>query len=114
MSFFVYFYQSAEVPGKPGTPVVSDIGATTATVTWTPPQSDGGSRITGYIVEMKETMSTRWVKSTKESFELTHLTVENLTEGREYEFRVSACNMAGTGQPSDLSKTFKAKPPYGK
>ena len=83
-------------------------------MTWTPPQSDGGSPITGYVVEMKETVSTRWTKATREPIEHTTLTVESLTTGREYEFRVCAVNMAGTGQPSDMSKTFKAKPAYGK
>ena len=63
---------------------------------------------------MKETVSTRWTKATREPIEHTTLTVESLTTGREYEFRVSAVNMAGTGQPSDTSKTFKAKPAYGK
>ena len=65
-------------------------------------------------MEMKETVSTRWTKATHEPIEHTTLTVGSLTTGREYEFRVSAVNMAGTGQPSDVSKTFNAKPSYGK
>ena len=43
-----------DVPGAPGIPEVSDILADSMTVSWTPPTNDGGSPITGYTVEKRE------------------------------------------------------------
>ncbi len=84
------------------------------TLTWTPPDSDNGSPITGYIVEKRDRMSTRWTKVTRETVtELTY-TVTGLNEGNEYDFRVSAENKAGVGEPSQPSKSTIAKPPYDK
>ena len=84
------------------------------TVTWTPPDFNGGSEITGYIIEKKEADKTRWVKVNKEP--ITELTfhVKDLNEGTEYEFRVYAINKAGTSKPSEPSSPTKAKAPYGK
>ena len=41
-------------PGKHGTPDVSNLTAETCDLTWLAPDSDGGSRITCYMVEMRE------------------------------------------------------------
>ena len=45
----------------PGEPSISNIGAKSVTVSWTPPSSDEGSPITGYIVKRADRFSTRWV-----------------------------------------------------
>ena len=83
------------------------------TVTWSPPESDGGSPITGYILEMRDTSSTRWVKVSRESITETTFKVKDLNEGTQYEFRVTAENKAGLGKPSDVSKAWIAKSKYG-
>ena len=41
-------------------------------------------------------------------------TVMELKTGSEYQFRVSAENVAGVGEPSQASDAKVAKPPYGK
>ena len=84
------------------------------TVSWEPPKSDGGSRITGYHIEKKESSSSRWVRVTKDTVSDTTHRVTGLMEGSDYEFRVCAVNKAGVGQPSGASEKRKAKPPYGK
>lgn len=51
-----------DVPGKPGTPHVTDITKDTATIAWQPPDTDGGAPIDNYIIEMRQSGETRWTK----------------------------------------------------
>lgn len=44
-----------DVPGVPKNGRVLDIGNDCATVQWDAPSDDGGSAITGYVIEKKET-----------------------------------------------------------
>ena len=83
------------------------------TLNWDIPKSDGGSRITGYHIEKKESMSARWIRVTTDTVSDTTFRVTKLKEGSDYEFRVSAVNKAGTGAPSNASEKRKAKAPYG-
>ena len=103
-----------DVPGPPERPSTSDIDSTRITVTWSPPSVDGGSPVTGYILERKEKTSTRWTKVNKEPVSETTLKVKDLIEGNEYEFHVAAVNKAGTGPFSEPSEPRITKPPYGK
>ena len=103
-----------DVPGAPGKPKASDIGATEMTVSWAVPESDGGAPIKGYILERKEVTSTRWVRVNKELHESTILKVTDLREKSEYKFCVMAENKAGVGPASEPSDVYMAKSPYGK
>ncbi len=105
---------STDVPDAPSKPRISNVLATSATVSWAPPASDGGSPVTSYIIEKREDGRGRWTKCNKFDVDDTNFKVTDLNEGHEYEFRVSAVNKAGTGKPSATSETIKAKPPYGK
>ena len=99
------------VPGVPTSPTVTDVTGNSMTLSWSPPSSDGGSPITGYIIEKQEPFSTRWTQVDK--FTGTSGTIGGLREGNEYQFRVIAINKAGNGKPSSASKPTVAKPPYG-
>lgn len=81
---------------------------------WTEPVSDGGSPITGYIIEMKDKYSPLWEKAVETTSPTPKATVTGLIEGNEYQFRVIALNAAGPSQASDASKIFTAKPRYCK
>ena len=83
------------------------------TVSWSPPESDGGSKITGYTLEVKQDFSSRWNKIATSVIE-TSYNVTLLTTGSEYQFRVAAENRAGLGKFSKPSETVVAKPPYGR
>jgi len=104
----------ADKPGPPEAPTVSDITKTGCVVTWQPPKEDGGSPVTGYHVERCLAKSDRWLKISKGSVAELKFTVNDLVEGNEYQFRVSAENKVGVGLPSSPSPPFAAKDPFSK
>ena len=71
--------------------------------------NDGGSPVTGYVIEKREKGSPRWIKAAETIGPDCKGKVDNLDEGVEYEFRVRAVNEAGPGEPSDTSKPVTAK-----
>lgn len=102
-----------EVPDAPDQPTVTEVTKDSALVTWNKP-NDGGKPITNYILEKRETMSKRWARVTKEPIHpYTKFRVPDLLEGCQYEFRVSAENEIGIGDPSPPSKPVFAKDPIG-
>ena len=95
----------ATVPGAP-TGVTSTGGpGTTATISWTPPASNGGSPITLYTVTSSPDNLTATATGTS-------TTLTGFTYGTEYTFTVTATNSAGTGPASDSSNpgTFVTYP----
>lgn len=66
---------------------------------WNPPRDDGGSPITNYIVESRQTDKEEWVKL---SATVKHTTFKacKLTGLKEYIFRISAENQYGIGEPA--------------
>lgn len=103
---------AASPPGPPGLPSISDVKQTSVTLSWTPSESDGGSKIIGYIVEKKD--MGRWVKVNRSPVRETTMVVTDLVEKNEYEFRVMAENKVGVGEPSAPSSRVVAKLPFGK
>ncbi|PIK60955.1 putative titin [Apostichopus japonicus] len=101
-----------DVPYAPGKPEVSEIDVTQATLTWSPPEFDGGSEITNYIIEKTEVGRKRWTKVNKKPVKEPTFKVTDLIEGNEYQFRIIAENAAGQSKPSEPSDVIKAKPPY--
>lgn len=79
------------------------------TLGWKKPISDGGSHITSYILEQSEGEE-KW-KLLEKGKNMYH-TVGELTEGKEYSFRVKALNESGEGPLSEL--TIVAKDQIGK
>lgn len=102
-------------PSAPEAPLIDEIFATTCRVQWSPPASDGGTPITGYIVERHLQGASRWSKVTKQPInpDTTHVIAEDLVEGSEYEFRVIACNKVAQSEPSAPSRMIVAKNPFG-
>lgn len=95
-------------PGAPGTPEATDWDKDHIDLRWTPPANDGGSPITGYIIEKKEEGTNRWVKAGEAGLDCKG-TAGDLDEGQKYQFRVRAVNAAGPGEASDASKSITAK-----
>lgn len=76
---------------------------------WRKPISDGGSYVTAYILEQSEGEE-KW-KQIMKGKNTSH-TIGELTEGKEYLFRVKALNESGEGPPTEL--TVVAKDQFGK
>ena len=100
-------------PEKPGAPVPTDWDKDHVDLEWTPPKRDGGSPITGYIIEKRPKFGS-WEKAAEIVGNQTSGRVPDLTEGQEYEFRVIAVNKGGPGEPSEASLPIVAKARYRK
>ena len=101
----------------PGPPIDVEVGEVTkdsAVVTWKAPEDDGGSPITGYVVERSLAASARWLRVNKQAVAELKLKVEELVEDNEYIFRVIAENKVGPGEPSQPSKPVMARYPWRK
>jgi hypothetical protein len=87
-------------PTVPGAPTIGTAtkGNAQATVTFTPPASNGGSAITGYTV----TSSPGNITGTGTA---SPITVTGLTNGTSYTFTVTATNAIGTGPASAASNS---------
>ncbi|MFP5347593.1 MAG: fibronectin type III domain-containing protein [Actinomycetes bacterium] len=91
------------VKTAPSAPLIgsASAGRAAATVTWAPPTTDGGSKITGYVVTVTPATGKAVTKSASAS--ATSLTVTGLTPGTSYTFSVAARNTVGTGPKSASS-----------
>ena len=96
-----------EKPSRPLHPVLEDIGTNSASLTWQPPLRDGGSPISNYVIQARETTRSRWKQISSLPVPQTLYTVTNLNEGSEYEFRVIAENRAGL-----MSNSSKVSQPF--
>lgn len=79
---------------------VANVTKDSVTIAWTRPEYDGGSRVTGYLIDALEKGQTKWVKCATVRT-LTH-TIKSLREGAEYFFRVRAENHAGLSEPKEM------------
>ena len=89
------------VPGKPA--VTPSAGNTEINVSWT--IDTGGSAITGYTLQYKESSVAGWaaadVTEVNPANDQTSYKIENLTNGTAYTVRLQATNANGTGDWSD-------------
>ncbi|HEX7797714.1 MAG TPA: fibronectin type III domain-containing protein [Vicinamibacterales bacterium] len=89
----------ATVPGPP-TGVSAVAGNASATVSWTPPASNGGSAITGYTAT-----SSPGGLTANAAANATSVVVSGLTNGTAYTFTVAAVNASGPSLPSAPSNS---------
>lgn len=77
---------------------------------WCKPETDGGAKITGYLIESREIPDGRWLRCNFSNVLQCCYTVTSLTENLSYEFRVLAKNAAGSiSVPSDLTDVMTCK-----
>lgn len=100
-------------PGPPTGPVkIEEVGETTACLKWAPPEYDGGSPVTNYIVLKRETSTPTWAEVST-TIARSAIKVTKLTKGEEYQFRIKAENRYGVSDHID-SKPVMIKLPYSK
>ena len=93
------------VPGVPRNLTAADDGPTAIELEWDAPLADGGTRITGYLIEVSTDGGDTWknlarnTRSTDTSYRDT-----DLEAGDTRHYRVSAINFNGAGDPSDVAK----------
>ena len=83
-------------------------------ISWEKPKSNGGSPITGYVIDIRSSTTADYHNAGRVHGDITTFNAENLKEGTKYYLQVSAENKAGLGKPVELSKPVAAKLPYGK
>jgi len=93
---------TAKVPfDPPGPPInvrAEDVSKSSAVIRFAPPESDGGSPVTGYYVEKRD--NGKWTKVNRKAITVCELTLEDLKENIKCTVRVFAENAAGIGEPS--------------
>ena len=98
----------ADVPGKPRGPLeVSNVTDCSADLQWKAPDSDGGSPLTSYIIEMRPDSRSTWTKAGSVDGATTTFTVPDLKVDTEYHFRVIAVNAEGQSAPLEGKETAK-------
>ena len=85
------------------------------TLSWEPPDVDGGAPITGYLVERCD--ATRggagWATVGHLDASTFSFRATKLLEANRYHFRVTAENAVGTGQPIETTHAVEVKSPFG-
>ena len=93
---------TARPVGPPG-PVLEpeSVGSLTSiTLTWKAPENDGGRPLLGYRVDYKLSSSQDWIGLPRIPADETTATVDGLTPGESYDFRIVAISKAGVGPSS--------------
>jgi len=90
-------------PSAPAQPRVTEVRATSCTVTYQPPRWDGGAPAS-YILERRTPgPDSEWIRVNDTPVTELHYTINNLTPATEYEFRVAARNKRWEGDFSVVS-----------
>ncbi|KAK2861784.1 hypothetical protein Q5P01_001317 [Channa striata] len=99
-------------PGCPRSPKVVSVFKDCISLTWCPPCDTGGTKILGYNLEKKKKGSNYWsLVNQGGPITDTMYAVKDVFEGAAYEFRVSAVNLSGPGDPSLPCDTVIARDP---
>ena len=102
----------SDVPGPPENFTVTTVTENSIGMRYDAPKDNGGSDITGYIIERREGTRLTW-NATAEVTTMSY-TAENLKEGQQYTFRVAAENEVGVGEFVEMPEAVTPKTAAGK
>jgi titin len=100
-----------DVPTAPANLRTSDIRSDSISLDWTKPRSDGGSPITSYIIERRDTSTNYWTRVGSVDGHHTSFIVPNLRPGAEYHLQVFAENDMGVSEPCTMSMPVRLPGP---
>ena len=112
---FIKLISEIFVTDKPSSPLnltAPEVLADSITLRWEAPEDNGGSEITGYVIEKREFNRRSWQEVTK--VKDLECTIGKLLEGNQYYFRVFAQNEIGMSEPIELKEPIAAKNPFSK
>src|SRR2546426_948620 len=94
----------AAAPSPPSALTATAVSSSQVTLSWTAPSDNGGSAITGYMIERSTDGGSTWSKLVANTG-ITGTTYSDigLAHGATYTYRVSAINSIGTGSPSSTA-----------
>lgn len=91
-----------EVPSVPQDLYVIDITKSTVILGWDKPLHDGGSRLSGYVIEACKTGTDRWMDVAHVKSSVLQHTIVSLNENEQYLFRIRAENSRGVSEARDI------------
>lgn len=109
ISVVVFF---SDKPGPVQDLRVKEVSANTVTMRWSLPLHDGGRDVTGYVVEKREGNRRMWQSVT--TTEATEFEIPGLFEGNQYNFRISAENSVGVGEPVETTDFISPRSQFSK
>lgn len=102
----------SDVPSAPSNLGVTETGDGFISVAWDAPRSDGGSPITGYVVQVNKSGTRGWTEAGKIDATTRAFDLAGLVTGEYYFVRVFAENQVGVSKKAaDLSQPVCAKRP---
>ena len=106
-------FNCTDVPSSPRNVHPVEVDSTYIELAWESPESDGGSAVTGYVVEKRDMKRADFVFVANVDTTTHQYRATRLFEGCDYMFRVFAENQAGLSQPCETDKPITARMPYG-
>uniref|UniRef100_A0A914ZQD0 Titin n=1 Tax=Parascaris univalens TaxID=6257 RepID=A0A914ZQD0_PARUN len=106
---------TVKVKGVPSAPLgplsVTNISATSCSLSWQPPTSDGNSKLLGYCIEKRDIKRPAWAFHARTAD--TFAEIKGLVEMTKYHFRVTAENALGNGPPIETEQPVELMEPIG-
>lgn len=93
---------------------VEEVRSSHVKVKWDKPEDNGGTDITGYVLEKMDLETGRWIPAGEVGPNEKTFTFSGLTPKKKYKFRVKAVNKEGESEPLEVEEAIVAKNPYGK
>lgn len=114
LSNFSHDVIRTDKPARPLGPLkAEEVRANHIKVKWQKPADNGGSEITGYVLEKMDMDTGRWVPAGECGPDKDTFTVDGLTPKKKYKIRVKAVNKEGESEPLEMDEPIMARNPYG-
>ncbi|XP_070598271.1 myosin-binding protein C, cardiac-type [Erythrolamprus reginae] len=95
-----------QIMDKPGPPLnikIVEVWGFNVALEWMPPQDDGNSQITGYVVQKADKKTMEWY-TVFDHYRRTNCVVTELIMGNEYYFRTFSENLCGLSENAAITK----------